>query len=142
MQQALEAIIIIILKALKALPVVVLVRAGGCFGVGGGYGRALWGTQRGRRCKVACRRRAPWRCGTGGAGHASAIAHYVALAGLPSHVPAELVGIDSEGFHLRIGQGLYWLAFAASCNTPAEVRQAFVRLAHAETWPTDGAALA
>ncbi|MDX1366365.1 HugZ family protein [Pseudomonas sp.] len=76
------------------------------------------------------------------ADHASAIAHYVALAGLPSHAPAELVGIDSEGFHLRIGQGLYWLAFAASCNTPVEVRQAFVQLAHAETWPTDGAALA
>jgi putative heme iron utilization protein len=52
------------------------------------------------------------------------------------------VGIDSEGFHLRIGQGLYWLAFAASCNTPVEVRQAFVQLAQAETWPTDGAALA
>ena len=76
------------------------------------------------------------------ADHASAIAHYVALAGLPSHVPAELVGIDSEGFHLRIGQGLYWLAFATSCNTCGEVRQAFVRLARAETWPTDGAALA
>jgi len=66
------------------------------------------------------------------ADHASALAHYVALAGLPSHAPAELVGIDTEGFHLRIGQGLYWLAFAASCNTPAEVRQAFVQLARAE----------
>jgi hypothetical protein len=74
--------------------------------------------------------------------HASAIAHYVALAGLPSQVPAELVGIDSEGFHLRIGHGLYWLAFAASCNTSAEVRQAFVQLARAPTWPTDGGASA
>ncbi|WP_079203067.1 HugZ family protein [Pseudomonas sp. CC6-YY-74] len=71
--------------------------------------------------------------------HASAIGHYVALAGLPAHVPAELVGIDSEGFHLRIGQGLYWLAFSTPCNTPTEVRQAFVQLARAEIWPTGGA---
>ena len=73
------------------------------------------------------------------ADHASAIAHYVALAGLPTPVPAELAGIDSEGFHLRIGQSLYWLAFATPCNTPAEVRQAFVLLARAQAWPTDGA---
>ncbi|MDA7085292.1 DUF2470 domain-containing protein [Pseudomonas sp. SA3-5] len=71
--------------------------------------------------------------------HASAIGHYVALAGLPAQVPAELVGIDSEGFHLRIGQSVYWLAFPAPCNTPGEVRQAFVQLARAEVWPTGGA---
>lgn len=73
------------------------------------------------------------------ADHASAIGHYVALAGLPTQVPAELVGIDSEGFHLRIGQSVYWLAFSTPCNTPAEVRQAFVLLARAQAWPTDGA---
>ncbi|MDM8347528.1 DUF2470 domain-containing protein [Pseudomonas sp. sp1636] len=71
--------------------------------------------------------------------HASAIAHYVALAGLPTQVPAELVGVDSEGFHLRIGRSVYWLAFAASCHAPDEVRQAFVSLAHAAVWPTGGA---
>ncbi|WP_415753433.1 HugZ family protein [Pseudomonas leptonychotis] len=70
--------------------------------------------------------------------HCRAIAHYVALAGLPNHVPAELAGIDSEGFHLRIGQALYWLAFPAPCKTAVEVRQALVALAHAEVWPTDG----
>ena len=74
--------------------------------------------------------------------HVAAIAHYVALAGLPSQVPAELVGIDSEGFHLRIGQGLYWLAFPTSCNSPLEVRQALVVLARAPVWPTDGKASA
>jgi hypothetical protein len=74
--------------------------------------------------------------------HQRAIAHYVALAGLPSHAPATLVGIDSEGFHLRIGQSLYWLAFPAPCNDPSEVRQALVQLAHAETWPTGGQASA
>ena len=74
--------------------------------------------------------------------HAKAIAHYVELAGLPQHAPAELVGVDSEGFHLRIGQGLYWLAFPTSCNSPLEVRQALVALARAEVWPTDGQASA
>jgi putative heme iron utilization protein len=74
--------------------------------------------------------------------HAAAIAHYVELAGLPGDAPAELVGIDSEGFHLRIGQSLYWLAFPTSCNSPAEVRQALVQLARAATWPTDGGASA
>ena len=68
--------------------------------------------------------------------HASAIAHYVQLAGLPQHEPAQLVGIDSEGFHLRIGKALHWLAFPTSCNNPGAVRQALVLLAHAESWPT------
>ena len=69
------------------------------------------------------------------ADHAKAIAHYVELAGLPKSEPAQLVGIDSEGMHLRIGQGLHWLAFATSCNTPTQVREALVYLAHAEQWP-------
>ena len=68
--------------------------------------------------------------------HAKAIAHYVELAGLPTTELATLVGIDSEGMHLRVGPGVYWLAFAESCNTPTQVRQALVQLAHAEKWPT------
>ena len=67
--------------------------------------------------------------------HAKAIAHYVDLAGLPKTEPAHLVGIDSEGMHLRIGQSLHWLPFAESCNTPTQVREALVSLAHAEIWP-------
>ena len=70
------------------------------------------------------------------ADHAKAIAHYVELAGLPKTELATLVGIDSEGMHLRVGQGLYWLAFAEPCNTPTQVRQALTQLAHAEKWPT------
>ncbi|MET3454738.1 MULTISPECIES: HugZ family protein [Pseudomonas] len=69
------------------------------------------------------------------ADHAKAIAHYVELAGLSKSEPAQLVGIDSEGMHLRIGQGLHWLAFATPCNTPTQVREALVYLAHAEQWP-------
>ncbi len=61
--------------------------------------------------------------------HTAAIAHYVEQAGLPRSPAAQLAGIDSEGFHLRIGQALYWLAFAAPCETPMAVRQALVALA-------------
>ena len=67
--------------------------------------------------------------------HASAIAHYVALAALPGSEPAQLVGIDSEGFHLRIGRGVHWLAFAQPCANPLEVRQQLVQLARAGEWP-------
>ncbi|WP_375741488.1 HugZ family protein [Pseudomonas boanensis] len=70
--------------------------------------------------------------------HAAAIAHYVELAGLPSEPEAEMVGIDTEGFHLRIGQILHWLPFPTSCNNPGAVRQALVQLARATTWPTSG----
>ena len=69
------------------------------------------------------------------ADHAKAIAHYVELTGLPKSEPAQLAGIDSEGMHLRIGQGLHWLAFPTPCNTPTQVREALVYLAHAEQWP-------
>ena len=69
------------------------------------------------------------------ADHAKAIAHYVELTGLPKSEPAQLAGIDSEGMHLRIGHGLHWLAFPAPCNTPTQVREALVYLAHAEQWP-------
>lgn len=67
--------------------------------------------------------------------HAVAIAHYVQLAELPSHIPAQLVGIDSEGMHLRIGQAIHWLAFPSRCNTPTQVREALVLLARADHWP-------
>ena len=72
--------------------------------------------------------------------HAAAIAHYVELADLPRHAPAELVGIDGEGFHLRIGQALHWLPFPVPCDSPGAVRQALVQLARAAVWPTDGVA--
>ena len=67
--------------------------------------------------------------------HPDAIAHYVRLAGLPGNEPAQMVGIDSEGFHLRIGAALHWLPFAEPCSDPGEVRQALVALARADAWP-------
>jgi hypothetical protein len=50
-----------------------------------------------------------------------------------------MVGVDSEGMHLRIGQSLNWLPFAKSCNTPTQVREALVLLAHADKWPVEEA---
>lgn len=67
--------------------------------------------------------------------HAAAIAHYVALNDLPTATPAQLVGIDSEGMHLRIGQTIHWLPFGQLCNNPTQVREALVLLARAERWP-------
>lgn len=67
--------------------------------------------------------------------HAQAIAHYVQLAGLPQTEPAQMVGLDSEGMHLRIGQSLHWLPFAQVCNTPTQIREALVFLARAAQWP-------
>lgn len=61
--------------------------------------------------------------------HASAIAHYVERAGLLATPEASMAGIDSEGFHLRIGQSIYWLAFPSRCATPGEVRHALVAMA-------------
>nr|WP_314482376.1 HugZ family protein [uncultured Pseudomonas sp.] len=67
--------------------------------------------------------------------HGAAIAHYVQLAELASDTPAQLVGIDSEGMHLRIGQAIHWLGFPTRCNTPTQVREALVLLARADQWP-------
>ena len=69
------------------------------------------------------------------ADHATAIAHYVTLTGLPDSAPAQMVGIDAEGMHLRIGQAVHWLAFPSVCNTPTQVREALVLLARADQWP-------
>lgn len=63
--------------------------------------------------------------------HAAALAHYVQLHALPTTEPAQMVGIDSEGFHVRIGRRLYWLAFDQLCQSALEVRQALVRMARA-----------
>ncbi len=69
------------------------------------------------------------------ADHADAIAHYARLAGLPEEPAARMVGIDGEGFHLRIGARLYWLPFGEPCTNPGAVRQALVGLARAQVWP-------
>lgn len=67
--------------------------------------------------------------------HTQAIAHYATLNGLPVVEPAQMVGIDSEGFHVRIGHELFWLNFHQPCHTPQDVRKALVSLAKASQWP-------
>lgn len=67
--------------------------------------------------------------------HADAIAHYVGLAGLPRDGVAQMVGIDAEGFQLRIGRALHWLPFAEPCTSAEAVRAALVQLARASLWP-------
>ena len=44
--------------------------------------------------------------------------------------PAELIAVDSEGFHVRSGGAIRWLAFAKACDTPEAVRVEMVRLVH------------
>jgi len=61
--------------------------------------------------------------------HAAAIAHYLERAGLPPAPDASMVGIDSEGFHLRMGQAIHWLAFPGACANPGAVRKALVAMA-------------
>lgn len=98
----------------------------------GGFGAIHWLEQ------VA--RANPFAAAEGGEGgmlehmnadHANAIAHYVEQAGLPATAEARMVGIDAEGFHLRIGQAVHWLPFPSDCSTVMEVRQALVAMARA-----------
>lgn len=67
--------------------------------------------------------------------HSAAISHFLSLAGIDGDA-AEMVGIDAEGVHLRVGSRLHWLPFPTSCNTPLEVRQALVQLARSSKWPS------
>jgi len=65
------------------------------------------------------------------ADHQEAMNHYCDLFDLAydaEHLP-KLVGIDSEGFELRIGGRLERLQFDASIGTTLEARQALVELA-------------
>lgn len=71
--------------------------------------------------------------------HAPSVRHFAELAGLDdnSDEPVELVGIDTEGFHLRQGVTLHWLKFPATCDSMDQIRQMFIRLAEARSWPPD-----
>ena len=60
----------------------------------------------------------------------------VRLAGLPRDGVAQMVGIDAEGFQLRIGRALHWLPFAEPCTSAEAVRAALVQLARASFWPS------
>lgn len=66
--------------------------------------------------------------------HADSIRHYCDLYGI--HVAKKqtpvMAGIDSEGFHIRIGKRIHRINFKQPVNTGEAVRKALVDLAHQE----------
>jgi putative heme iron utilization protein len=67
------------------------------------------------------------------ADHLEAIRHYCDVFAIPldaSAVPA-MVGIDSEGFHLRVGARIHRINFNESVTTAGEVRKTLVAMAKA-----------
>jgi putative heme iron utilization protein len=63
--------------------------------------------------------------------HTDAIQHYCDLFEITtqSDNPAVLVGIDSEGFHLRTGSRIHRIAFEQEASNAIDVRKALVNLA-------------
>ena len=63
--------------------------------------------------------------------HADAINHYCDLYDIeiPDSRNPVMVGIDSEGFHLRIGKLIHRINFRQPLHTGEEVREAMVELA-------------
>lgn len=63
--------------------------------------------------------------------HSDAIKHYCVLNGITldnSTIP-EMIGIDSEGFHLRIDSRIHRVLFNERVSTTTEVRKALVEMA-------------
>lgn len=66
--------------------------------------------------------------------HRDAIKHYCDLYTInyDESVLPEMVGIDSEGFNLRLGARVYRINFSQAVTTAMEVREALVNLARQE----------
>ncbi len=66
--------------------------------------------------------------------HADAIRHYCDLHDIqiPDNQNPVMVGIDSEGFHIRIGKRIHRINFKQPVNTNEEVRKALVEMAQQE----------
>ena len=65
--------------------------------------------------------------------HLEAIRHYCNLhaISIENSKTVEMVGIDSEGFHLRIDARIYYITFDEPVSTSAEVRKTLVDMARA-----------
>ncbi len=64
--------------------------------------------------------------------HTAAMRKYCADAGVETdNEDPRMVGIDAEGFHLRIGSRIVRFGFAEPVNTPEDVRKRLVAMAHA-----------
>lgn len=64
--------------------------------------------------------------------HLKAIRHYCSLANisLNDDDSPELSGVDGEGFHIRVGQRIHRFHFDEPIQTPLELRQKLIDLAH------------
>lgn len=63
--------------------------------------------------------------------HSEALHHYCKLRRIElknGHAPI-MAGIDSEGFHLRIGSRIHWIGFDAPVHSTTEVRNALIAMA-------------
>jgi len=67
------------------------------------------------------------------ADHLDAIRHYCDLCTIfyEESPSPEMVGVDSEGFHLRVGSRIHRINFTEPVNTPGSVRKALVEMAKA-----------
>ena len=64
------------------------------------------------------------------ADHAETLPVYCQKAGvsIPDGVLLEMVGVDADGFHIRVGRKLIRISFERTLNTPMDARQAFIEL--------------
>ena len=62
--------------------------------------------------------------------HANALPLYCqqALIDVPENAVLSMVGIDSEGFHLRVNDKVVYIAFPQSLSSPLQVREALVAM--------------
>lgn len=61
--------------------------------------------------------------------HADALPLYAKLANIvANNVTISMTGIDSLGFHLRIGEKIIYISFPQAVNSPQQVRQTLVEL--------------
>ena len=62
--------------------------------------------------------------------HADALPLYAKLANIvvADNVAISMTGIDSLGFHLRIGEKIIYISFPQAVNSPQQVRQTLVEL--------------
>jgi putative heme iron utilization protein len=69
--------------------------------------------------------------------HADALRRYCTQAGIPLNEGAApvMVGIDAEGLHLRLGDRIERIAFAAPVDTPAAARATLVAMARSAREP-------
>ena len=66
--------------------------------------------------------------------HADAVKHYCDLHDIeiPDNLNPIMVGIDSEGFHIRVGKFIHRINFRQPVYTTEDVRKAMVELARQE----------